>query len=57
MNFNDFFGGLTGVLNWIETYIINGFLGQGFQIMKNGIFAYQAFKPLFDLFAALFGAA
>ncbi|MCL1951418.1 MAG: hypothetical protein FWF60_01180 [Oscillospiraceae bacterium] len=57
MNFNSIFGWLTDVLNWIETYLINGLFGPGFQVIKNGVFAYQTFKPLIDFFAALFGTA
>ena len=57
MNFNDFFSGLSSVTDWIETFIINGFLGNGFRVIMNVFQTYMSFKPLIDFFAALFGAA
>jgi len=56
MNFTEFFTGLTSVLNWIETYLINGLFGNGFRVILDGVFAYQNLKPLLDIFTALFGA-
>jgi len=55
MNFNDIFGGLMNVTDWIETFIINGFLGNGFRVIMDGINAYLALKPLLDFFSAIFG--
>jgi len=55
MNIDSIFAGLTTVTDWIETYIINGLVGGGFQFLKNGFDLYMVFKPLIDIFAALFG--
>ena len=55
MNFNDFFSGLTAVTEWIETFLINGLLGQGFRYIKDAVSTYLAFKPIIDFFTMLFG--
>jgi len=55
MNIDSIFAGLTTVTDWIETYIINGLVGGGFQFLKNGFDAYMVFKPLIDFFLVLFG--
>ena len=56
MNFNDIFGGLLVATDWIETYIINGFLGNGFKAILNMFNTYMNFKPLIDFFVSLFSA-
>ena len=56
MNFSDILGGLMNAGNWIETYLINGFMGNGFRAIMNLVNTYLAFKPLIELFAMLFGA-
>ena len=33
MNFADFLGGIMAVLDWIETYIINGVMAFGFPFL------------------------
>ena len=53
----DFFNGLTSVANWIETNIINGFMGGGFQAILKAILAFMSFKPIIDFFVALFSGA
>jgi len=55
MNFDSIFGGLSSVTDWIETFIINGFLGNGFRAILKGFNTYMTLKPLLDFFAALFG--
>jgi len=52
---NDFFGGLMNVTDWIETYVINGFLGNGFNAIMKAVQSYMTFKPIIDFFTMLFG--
>ena len=57
MNFGDFFVGLMNAGSWIETYVINGFMGGGFRAILT---SFLTFKPLIDFFVtllSLFGAA
>ena len=56
MDINEILNGLMNVTGWIETYLINGLLGQGFGFLKNIFGAYETYKPLIDAIMALFGA-
>ena len=55
MNLDNIFGGLTSITDWIETFLINGFLGNGFRVIMGGFNLYTAFKPVIDIFVAIFG--
>jgi len=56
MNFDGLFSGVTAVTDWIQTYLINGVMGNGFRVIMDGYNFYLAFKPLLDFFAAIFAA-
>lgn len=45
---DEFWAGLTTVLDWIENVIINGLLGGGFQLLKEAFTAYAGVKPFLD---------
>ena len=51
----DIFGILTALGTFIETVIINGILGSGFNILKNLFLLYAEIAPFLEGLFALFG--
>jgi len=55
MDVNAILNGAMNITAWIETYLINGLLGGGFNFLVEAFNAFMFFKPLIDLFSVLFG--
>jgi len=55
MDFTQILNWLMGVTDWVEEVIINGLLGQGFEVLIKVLFAIVSLKPLIDLLGLLSG--
>jgi len=54
MDANAILNGLMNATAWIEDVILNGLVARGFESLVNVFKVFVFFKPLIDLFSALF---